>query len=69
MDNWLVKMRKAAWASERAFAEALGLELGEYRYAELHPGRLTLNQVGALSRAVGKERARAMMESISEIYA
>ena len=68
MDNWLVKTRKAAGASERAFAEVVGLGLAEYRHAELHPGTLTLNQVGALSRVVGEGRARAMMTGIAEVY-
>lgn len=58
MDNWLVTARKAAKASKRDFAEAVGLDLNEYNYIESHPGRLELNQIGALTRTMSKELAR-----------
>ena len=69
MDNWLVKARKAARVSKGDFAKALGLEPDEYDFVERHPGSLTLNQVGALSRAVDEEQGRVITESIAEIYA
>lgn len=68
MDNWLVAARKAAGASEGDLAEALGLDLDAYGFIELHPGRLTLNQVGALSRVMGEEHAKSMLARIAEIY-
>ena len=61
MENWLVRARRAAGKTEEECATALGQPLAVYRELEQHPGRLTLNEVGALRR-IFDEAANSIME-------
>lgn len=67
--NWLVKARTAAGKAEAECACALRMTTEEYADAERHPGTLTINEVGRLSRLFGDEVACSMMASIAEVYA
>lgn len=67
--NWLIKSRTAAGKTDSDCAAALGMTAEEYAAAERHPGALTLNEVGALSRLFGDDAAHDMLAHIAEMYA
>lgn len=67
--NWLVKARTAAGKTESECACALRMTAEEYATAERHPGALTLNKVGRLSRLFGDDVARSMLANVAEVYA
>lgn len=67
--NWLEKARNAASKTEAECACSLRMAVECYRELEAHPGRLTLNEVGALSRLFGEDVARSMMANVAEVYA
>lgn len=54
MENWLVRARRIAGRTEEECACAIRQPLAAYRELEQHPGRLTLNEVATLHRALGE---------------
>ena len=64
MENWLVRARRAAGKTEEECAIALCQPLAAYRELEQHPGRLTLNEVGAFRRALVEVAGPIMEEAL-----
>lgn len=60
MDSWLEQARKASGFEEAECARLLNQSLEAYRYTELHPGTLTINQIRALN-VVFNEEARSIV--------
>lgn len=69
MENWLARARKRAGLSEEDAARVLRMSGTGYAHAERRPGTLTIDEIGALCRAMGEADARAMLEDLFETLA
>lgn len=69
MESWLERARKRAGLSEEDAARALRMSARGHSHAERWPGALTVDEIGALCRAMDKADARAMLEDLFETLA
>lgn len=69
MKNWLTKAIDESGMTPSEAASAIRASDDEFACFMEHPGMLTLNDVGAICRAMPAEHARRMLGRIVEVFA
>jgi hypothetical protein len=66
VENWLKETLRESGVS---LSLALGASSEDARELEERPGRLTVNDIGALCRAMPEEHARRMLDRLMGVFA
>lgn len=69
MKNWLVETLEESGMTPSKAADVINASDDELSLYLVHPGLMTLNEIGMLARSLPKESAKLMLNRIVKVFA